>query len=102
MPNNPADKQSDDERSNAKSEYAIANNREAHIALNGPTKGRRLQQSLRNGSIIAIIVTIAATTIYCCCQQRWQQRHCHHRHQLPLPSTTPRLAPLAPSHRRLR
>ena len=43
-------------------------------------------------------VAIAATAINCCPQCRLQQRHPHHHHQLPLPSTTPLLAPLAPSH----
>jgi hypothetical protein len=43
MPNGPADEQSNNEQSNAKSDYTIANNREAHIAPDGPAEGRQLQ-----------------------------------------------------------
>jgi hypothetical protein len=43
MPNGPANEQSDNKQSNAKSNYTIANNCEAHIAPNGPTKWWRLQ-----------------------------------------------------------
>jgi hypothetical protein len=43
MPDSPADERSDDERSNAKSDYAIADDREAHIAPDGPAEWWRLQ-----------------------------------------------------------
>jgi hypothetical protein len=43
MPDGPAEEQSDDERSNAESDYAIADDHEAHIAPYGPAEGRRLQ-----------------------------------------------------------
>ncbi len=42
MPDGPANERSYDERSDAESDHAIADDREAHIAPDGPAEGRRL------------------------------------------------------------
>ncbi len=43
MPDGPANERSDNKQSNAEFDYAIANDREAHIAPDGPAKWWQLQ-----------------------------------------------------------